>query len=152
MPENRDLLISIHPKHAQSILAGEKSVELRRRPIRAPRGSRLWIYSTLPEGKIVGTATIDNVTAGTPEEIWEKFSTFSGVDAAEYNSYFDGSGQAFAISLEQVRKIASPLSLASIRAEVAAFHPPQFVKHLSNESQLMTLLSGSDLIAPSAIA
>jgi predicted transcriptional regulator len=54
----KTLLISIHPRHSQNILAGRKSIELRKRPFKQKDGSpvfdHLLIYETHPTAAIVG--------------------------------------------------------------------------------------------------
>ena len=47
-----DAIISIKPRHVDNILSGNKTVELRTRSINLPSGSRLWVYTTLPVGKV----------------------------------------------------------------------------------------------------
>ena len=63
IPEfTRDLLVSLHPRHASNILSGEKTVELRRRfPEQHMRGALALIYSTTPVQAIVGVARIRHV-------------------------------------------------------------------------------------------
>src|SRR4051794_32919901 len=46
--EETDAIISIHPSYADAILAGEKTIELRRRIPNISQGARLWIYATRP--------------------------------------------------------------------------------------------------------
>ena len=51
--------MSIRPKYSGRIMAGEKTVELRRRfPASAPKGTIAYIYSTSPERAMVGVADI----------------------------------------------------------------------------------------------
>ena len=62
IPEfTRDLLISLHPRHASNILSGEKTVELRRRfPEQRTRGALALIYSTAPVQAVVGVAPLSS--------------------------------------------------------------------------------------------
>ncbi|CAN0590793.1 unnamed protein product, partial [Ectocarpus sp. 12 AP-2014] len=54
---HRDVVLSIRPKYSSRIIAGEKTVELRRRfPASAPKGTIAYIYSTSPERAMVGVA------------------------------------------------------------------------------------------------
>jgi predicted transcriptional regulator len=65
----RDLLVSLHPRHASNILSGEKTVELRRRfPERHMRGALALIYSTSPVQAIVGVARGFNL--GSTSDRW----------------------------------------------------------------------------------
>jgi hypothetical protein len=63
IPEfTRDLLVSLHPRHASNILSGEKTVELLRRfpEQHTTRGALALMYST-PVQAIVGVARIKHV-------------------------------------------------------------------------------------------
>jgi predicted transcriptional regulator len=48
------ILISLEPRHAESILEGRKRVELRRRTMNVTIGSTVWMYAKLPVGSIIG--------------------------------------------------------------------------------------------------
>jgi predicted transcriptional regulator len=52
----RTLLLSLRPRFADAILAGAKTVELRRRPINARPGTAILLYASRPMMAIVGTA------------------------------------------------------------------------------------------------
>jgi len=69
MPNKLDVLISVEERHADNMLSGAKSIELRRRPIRLPHGSRVWVYSKLPRGHVDILAIVDNVHEGKPADI-----------------------------------------------------------------------------------
>ena len=69
-----DAIISIKPRHVKNILTGAKTVELRTRTIKMPKGSRLWVYSTLPVGKVEIFAEIDFVEILPPKKMWTKYS------------------------------------------------------------------------------
>ena len=66
MDSSGDILISVKPRHATSMMSGLKSVELRRRPINITPGTRVWIYSKLPQGQIQVLATVDKVVEDKP--------------------------------------------------------------------------------------
>ncbi|MDE0040937.1 MAG: ASCH domain-containing protein, partial [Candidatus Poribacteria bacterium] len=67
----QDALISIRPNFAEAILAGKKTVEIRRRIPALQVGTRLWIYATRPLGAIIGTAIVAKIIEGTPTELWK---------------------------------------------------------------------------------
>ncbi len=125
-------LISIKPKYAEAILAGRKTVELRRRiPALAP-GTRLLIYSTLPVGAVVGAVTLESVARGTPGEIWDEYAPQAGVDRDDYNAYFSGTNEAVGLILSSAQRVA-PVTIAALRALRPGFHPPQVLIRLSPE-------------------
>jgi len=137
----RNALISVKPRFVQSILSGEKTVELRRRKMNLSAGSKLWIYTTLPKACVEVMATIDMIEFGTPDLIWEKYSNKICITKEEFDSYVIGCKQVSAISLELIEKINHPPDLSFLRSKVDNFHPPQFFKKLPDNSQLLGLLT-----------
>jgi hypothetical protein len=60
IPEfTRDLLVSLHPRHAANILSGKKTVELRRRfPEKHTHGAFALIYSTAPHSSRCASSAV----------------------------------------------------------------------------------------------
>lgn len=125
-----DAIISIRPAYADAILAGTKTVELRRRAPIIVAGTRLWIYATRPVAAIVGFATIKNIVKSRPAAIWRAHRAKAGVDRAAFKAYFQGTDQAVAIELGNTRRV-HPISLEQLRRIRPRFHPPQVLMHLT---------------------
>lgn len=125
-----DILISVDGRHASNMLSGEKSVELRRKPLNIPSGTRVWIYSKLPRGQIQALALVDEVVSGTPKEIWNLYGSQCAISEDEFHAYFENVKISYAIVFDEIKALAPVLSLASIREQVSHFQPPQFFKRL----------------------
>ncbi len=122
---HRDVVLSIRPKFASRIMAGEKTVELRRRfPVSAPKGTIAYIYSTSPERAMVGHAEISCVRKLDMQEIWQRYADAACMERAEFEGYFEGLDHGFALEFANVRSFAAPLSLCDLR-ERFGFKPPQ---------------------------
>ena len=104
IPEfTRDVLVSIHPKHASKILNGEKTVELRRRfPEASTRGALAVIYSTSPVQAVVGLARIRHALKLPVARIWRDYGEAACVSKTEFYGYFSGVGDGYAIVLDHV--------------------------------------------------
>lgn len=137
----QNLLISINPRHVSNILAGRKTVELRRKPIRCSGEARLWIYATLPVGEVVAVATLSELIEGTPNEIWKIVGAKSCISRNEFDDYFMNANKGYALFLTSVKKLNRPKSLAALREIIKDFHPPQFAKSLDSEKRLLKSLS-----------
>jgi predicted transcriptional regulator len=124
------LLMSIQPRYANAILAGEKTVELRRRP---PRNEPpvVIIYSSGKAREVLGTARLKDVHTSTPADIWAKFGAGAGVTRAEFDAYFAGSETATAIEVEAPRRTTDPLTLANLRT--FDLEPPQSWRYVDRE-------------------
>jgi predicted transcriptional regulator len=125
-----DAIISIHRSYADAILAGTKTVELRRKLPEISSGTRLWIYATRPTGAVVGFATIREVDRAAPATIWKKHRADAGIDYAAFRDYFTGAPEAIAILLYAVRRIG-PINIDKLRKVRDSFHPPQVLTRLT---------------------
>lgn len=121
----RDVVLSIKPAFSERILDGRKTVELRRRfPVSAPNGTLAYIYSTSPVKAMVGTAAIRDVLKLPVEQIWTEFEATASIERDQFNAYFDGLEQGFALVLDDAKAFSRPLPLSELR-EKFGFEPPQ---------------------------
>ena len=134
-------IISLKPRHVNNVLDGTKTVELRSRPVNLCPGTRLWIYSTLPDGFIGAVATIDKIHMSSPNNIWRKYSNQIAISKKEYDGYVLGKEKVSAILLTDIKKIEPAISLDVLRRDTSNFHPPQFFKKLSPNAPLLDYLS-----------
>jgi predicted transcriptional regulator len=142
VPDAADAIISIYPTYADAILAGEKTIELRRRLPDISPGTRLWIYATRPTAAVVGFVTIRNVARGHPRTIWNRHRSDTGVDRAFFKAYFNGAQEAVAILLGAARRVA-PIRIDQLREIREHFHPPQVLIRLARaEGKALRKLAG----------
>lgn len=132
MASVEDALISIRPNFANAILAGKKTVEIRRRIPALKVGTRLWIYATQPLGAIVGTAIVEKVIEDTPTELWKTCMDQIALGQCEYDEYFAGTDRALGIVLSKITKW-EPISIDKLRKIREGFHPPRVLLRLSRQ-------------------
>lgn len=121
----RDVVLSIKPVYSEKILAGQKTVELRRRfPVAAPQGALAYIYSSSPVKAIVGTASIRDVLKLPIEQIWTEFETKAFIERPLFDKYFEGLDYGYALVFDDVKSFTRPLPLHELR-EKFGFEPPQ---------------------------
>lgn len=133
MADSQHILISLEPRHAESILSGRKRVELRKRPMNVDAGTTVWIYAKLPVGSVVGKAKVSEVHAATPATIWRRFGKDTGVTKREFSAYYSESARAVVLVLEETTRFERAISLAHLRKTTGAFYPPQFFTRLFPE-------------------
>lgn len=143
MGNSEHILISLEPRHAENIFAGQKLVELRRRTMNVLPGTTLWIYVKLPVGSIVGNAIVGKVHASSPNTLWRRYGSVSGLSKREFFSYFGGAEQGVALVLEKSKRLQSSLSLKVLRQVDEGFQPPQFFVRLTSEHPLHEALRSS---------
>ncbi|KXJ51624.1 MAG: hypothetical protein AXW15_04375 [Neptuniibacter sp. Phe_28] len=139
-----DAVISIHPIFSQEIKTGRKTVEVRRRGINLEPETKLWIYETLPNGKIESCAVIDHIFKGTPKDIWESYSEQIGIRFDEFQEYFSGCDHGSAIVMKDVRIFNEGLSLEAIKLAGYKSIPQTYRRLVKGDALLKKLNDLSD--------
>jgi predicted transcriptional regulator len=147
IPElTRDLLVSVHPRHASNILSGEKTVELRRRfPEQHTRGALVLIYSTTPVQAIVGLVRIKHVLKLPVSRIWREYGAAACVSKAAVEAYFAGLREGYAILLDRARPLQRQLTMADLYTRFGIV-PPQSYRYVT--ADCIALLSNERFQAP----
>jgi predicted transcriptional regulator len=122
------------------MIAGSKSVELRRRRLKVAPGTRVWIYSTAPDARVKAVATVHHVETAEPERIWSNYKDIAGVSAEEFRNYLAGCRFCCAVVLREIRPLAKAAHLSDLRQRLRRFHPPQFFKRLQSGAPELALL------------
>jgi predicted transcriptional regulator len=91
--------MSIRPEYAEAILSGAKTFELRRRrPSFAP-GSRVVVYSSSPDQRLLGTFEAGEIHEQKPSKLWGVVSQSAGITRKDFNAYFAGCEVGYAIAV-----------------------------------------------------
>lgn len=117
----RVVLLSVRPVFASAILAGVKRVEFRKRPLAADVTHAL-VYATRPSAQLVGAFAVAGQVTATPDELWDRFAHFGGIERDQFVSYFAGHRAGTGIVVGEVFVASVPLSLSG---SVGLVRPPQ---------------------------
>ena len=110
------IIVSIHPQHARNILAGRKTVELRRRfPEETVVGGLLLIYSSKPDQAILGVAWIEAVQKLAVKTLWARHEQKACLTKNAFFDYFAGRSQGFGVILGPVVHLTSPIPFRAPR-------------------------------------
>lgn len=131
--ERSAVLLSIRPRFAELILSGAKSVELRRVRPKMSAGDLVLLYASSPVRELVGVCTIAHVDVAPTSELWKRHSQKSGLQRAEFDSYFEGATRSVAISVQGARRVIKPRTLDELRERLPGFVPPQSFSYISHE-------------------
>ncbi len=123
------LLLSIHPKHVDSILAGSKRVELRRQQPHIKDGPAL-IYATAPRMELVATFHVASVICAPLGLLWQLVRETAAVSRREFDQYFSGLANGVAIHIADVSEFQRPIPLTALRTVWPGFHPPQGFRYV----------------------
>jgi predicted transcriptional regulator len=128
---SRDVLFSIRPAHAEKILTGDKTVELRRRFANTiTPGTLALIYSTSPTSALTGSAKIKAVQCMDLPTLWKTHRDGACLGKRDFNAYFAGLERGYAIILDSARPLDRPVGLTELR-ERFGFEPPQSYQYAS---------------------
>lgn len=117
--DRRAVLMSIHPRHAENLLAGSKTVELRKSAF-GDDVSMVIVYATAPVKAIVGWLEVESVERHSPSRIWKLFGDTTGITRREFRHYFHGHHSAVAIRVCRPRRLRSPVALTELDPGLAA--------------------------------
>lgn len=142
MTSNAHALISLEDRFAEGILNGTKLVELRRRSMRLEPGTTIWFYVKVPVGQVIGSARVHSTHSLAPSTLWRRYGDVSGLSRSEFFEYFAGVDRAFALVLNQPKRLEASVSLEALRRLNGSFQPPQFFQHLTEEGPFVSAFLG----------
>src|SRR5688572_22096203 len=97
--------MSIRPRFAEAILAGAKTVELRRQRPRFEPGTIVIVYASAPCQRVVARFESGEVISAAPGALWKLVSGQAGVTRAEFDAYFAGCDIAHAIPVRDAQPV-----------------------------------------------
>jgi predicted transcriptional regulator len=127
-PAGKAIVLSIKPKYAELILAGKKTVELRRMWAAEPV-SVIVIYASSPIQRLVGIVNVQKVVQAAPSILWNLcLDRGGGLTRRELLDYFNGTKSGYAVLLENVVRFKNMIDPSSV---IANFRAPQSFRYIS---------------------
>ena len=144
--QTSEIILSIRPEHADNIMAGRKTVELRRRfPECLAAGGLMLIYASSPEQALVGAARIEGVRRMTPAGLWRSFKERVCVPRDFFNAYFAGAEEGFGVVLGRAVRFDEPIPVSELK-ERFSVSPPQSYRYV--RGSLIGLLNDERIQVP----
>ena len=134
------LLISVKPKYAEMLLAGTKTVELRRVRPSIAAGDWVLIYASSPRKALLGAFQVAYVDETNPETLWRKVGSQAGISHDDFREYFSGACRGIGIHVGRAIRFPQPTPLERMREIVPGFNPPQSYTYASAGSILGDVL------------
>ncbi|MEO0771276.1 MAG: hypothetical protein AAFY72_17950 [Cyanobacteria bacterium J06649_4] len=116
--------LSIKHLYAERIVSGEKTIELRKRPLGMTLGDLILLYETAPDAVIRGGFIADKTVALPVDKMWDDYNSVMGIDKEFYDTYFKNCEIAYGTLVYQSFCFRE-LSLDTIRERCPGFVPPQ---------------------------
>ena len=123
------VLLSIKPEFVHEIFQGRKKYEYRK-SIFAKHVTKVLVYSTKPEGLIVGEFSIKAVLQYPPKELWERTCEDSGISKQYFDEYFEGRDKGYALQIENPVLYREPVNPFEI---FDSFTAPQSFRYISEK-------------------
>ena len=138
---DRMVVLSLKPRFAEAILAGVKTVELRRTVPKIEVPTRALLYATTPVRALLGTCVIANVRSADLAVLWREYGSRSDLRYHEFQQYFVGVDAGTALELTQPQVLSQRIPLQDLRAKPRGFRPPQSFAYVDTKTgdQLMRL-------------
>lgn len=105
------VLLSIKPEFAFKIFEGTKEYEFRKVIFKRPNIKTVVVYASSPVQRVIGEFEIDTILKETPEKIWEKTKSKSGISEEFFYDYFYNREVAYAIKIKKVTQYKESFNL-----------------------------------------
>lgn len=123
---NDGIVLSVHRSHAESIMNGHKTVEVRRRFTTRWIGRSASVYAAGGSGCLLGTVKISDVVRGSPDEIWRTFESELCCSRQDFARYAGNRPYVFALRLLDPVPYEAPVSLSQLSHLLGKdLRPPQ---------------------------
>ncbi|WP_081099977.1 RNA-binding protein [Leptospira weilii] len=100
----RVVFLPIKPEFAHKIINGEKNIEFRKK-FSSQEVETIVIYSSSPEKRVIGYATVDSIVIDTPDSLWKRFYKKGGIDKDRFSFYFNGKETGVGIRIKNVSRL-----------------------------------------------
>lgn len=127
--------MSIHPRYAEAIMTGVKTVEFRKKRL-ASDISRVLVYATAPEKKVIGHFVVERIVVDSPNVIWKLYGQRGVIDRASFFAYYSEATFAVAILVAEATHLKTPIPLSTFEPQPPV---PQSFAYLPAERTPLTL-------------
>ena len=135
------VVLSLKPRFAEAILAGVKTVELRRTRPKIVVPTRTLLYAASPARALLSTCIITSVRSTDLAALWREYGTDVVLSHNEFLRYFDGVDVGTALTLTEPRRLSRGVPLQDLRAKPKGFRPLQSYAYVDTKTgaQLMQM-------------
>lgn len=131
---DRMIVLSLRPRFAEAILAGDKTVELRRTEPKIETPTLALLYAASPVRSLIGTCIITSVWSADLGDIWQRHRQEVGLPYREFQQYFKGVDKGTALALIQPQEFSRWVPLQDLRARREGFRPPQSFAYVDTKT------------------
>lgn len=115
----KSILLSIKPRFAREIYDKTKHIELRKRQPNVPSGTPVYMYETLPIGKITGIFVYMGCIVEEKESFWKRYGGLTYVTKKEFFEYYENEAFVYGWKIGLVVKFEKNNTLRDFDKEKA---------------------------------
>ena len=134
LDQDRMIVLSLKPRFAEAILAGTKTVELRRTTPKIEVPTRALLYASTPVRALLGSCIITSVNSVPLSDLWREFGSRADLPYHEFKRYFEGVEVGTALTLDYQRPLPRKVPLRDLRAKRRGFRPPQSFSYVDSKT------------------
>ena len=134
LDQDRMVVLSLKPRFAEAILAGDKTVELRRIEPRIVVPTRALLYAATPVRALLGTCVITSVRSADLAVLWREYGSRTALLHHEFHQYFEAVDVGTALMLTQPQQFTREIPLQDLRATPKSFRPPQSFAYVDTKT------------------
>ena len=131
---SRMVVLSLKPRFAEAILAGGKTVELRRTVPKIVVPTRALLYAATPVRALLGTCVVTDVASAELDVLWQEHGPGTGLAHQEFRRYFEGVDAGAALTLAHPQPFSRSIPLEDLRARPRGFRPPQSFAYVDTQT------------------
>jgi len=131
---DRMVVLSLKPRFAEAILAGVKTIELRRTEPKIVVPTRALLYAASPVRALLGTCIITSVKSADLAALWREHGSKAALLYEEFLQYFDGVDVGTALTLIEPRPFSRQVPLHDLRTKPRSFRPPQSFAYVDTKT------------------
>lgn len=131
---DRMVVLSLRPRFAEAILAGVKTVELRRTEPKIVVPTRALMYAASPVRALLGTCVITSVRCTDLAALWREHGSDAALSYEEFQQYFEGVDVGTALTLTAPQPFRRRVPLQDMQAKPESFRPPQSFAYVDTKT------------------
>ncbi len=116
-----NVILSIKPHYAHSILSGKKKVEFRKAKFKS-EVKKIYIYSSAPDQRIIGYFLVKEILSDKPANLWNKYNEVGSISKEDFFEYYSDKEIGYSILIDKVFKFKNPIDPKTLFEN---FTPPQ---------------------------
>jgi predicted transcriptional regulator len=134
LDQDRMIVLSLKPRFAEAILAGTKTVELRRTTPKIEVPTRALLYASTPVRALLGTCIITSVNSADLADLWRNYGPRAELSYQEFKRYFEGVKVGTALELAHHSPLSRIVPLQDLRDKPNRFRPPQSFAYIDTKT------------------